>query len=259
MAKRTKKKKRVCQYRIPDNPEGICGIPLSGRGPRRWCPEHAKAMRKSQTRAAVQDFRARYEPLTEIRASAYRVADIVQKGLAKLDPRAVPRRAGLLAAARAGTDPTYLEPRVVGWHTLLEDGIHAYSMVEVTGGTDEFVEFGEVRFGFLSMKPLPISPLDEGFEGHTLKIFEDDGNSPLGAVLRPIVAEARANGWTEEHVIRFNRLPPPRGVDLNGGMLFSLLFLAGDITLGVHVGTLEVSDGQLIWRVHSSKETSEED
>lgn len=257
MAKRTKKKKRICRYPVPNSPQGICGVPLPGRGPRRWCPEHAKAMRKSQTKAAVKNFRARYEPLNEIRARAYRVADIVEKGLAKLDPKLPPRRPGLIAAVRAGVDPTYLEPRVVGWHTLLEDGVHAYSAVEITGDVDEF---HGVRYGFLSMKPLPVRPLDRQFEGEPPELLEDDGDSPLGALLRELVAGAREHGWTEEHVVRFNRLPPPRGVQLNGGgALFTLTFLAGDITLGAHVGTLEVSDGQLVWRVHSSKETSEEE
>src|SRR5436309_4046037 len=61
MAKRGKNKKTTgCVYPVPENPGGICGRPLSGRGRWRWCPQHAQIIRKSQTQTAVSDWRSRY-------------------------------------------------------------------------------------------------------------------------------------------------------------------------------------------------------
>ena len=47
--------KGVCQYPLPENPDGICGHPRSGRGRRAYCPEHAPAgyKAKASTRRAL--------------------------------------------------------------------------------------------------------------------------------------------------------------------------------------------------------------
>lgn len=37
---------RICQYPVPTNRDGICGLPLSGRGRWKYCREHAPLARK---------------------------------------------------------------------------------------------------------------------------------------------------------------------------------------------------------------------
>jgi hypothetical protein len=196
--------------------------------------EHRKTVRKSQTRDAVESFRTTYEPLNAWRETVYRVADKIQKYLAKIDPRAVPRRPALVAAVRAGTDPTYLEPGAIMCHALVETDIHVYGAVEFVRAIGEFAEIGQPRYGWLSVGQLPIAPLRPR-PGQRLGILEAIEGSPIYALFLQILAEARSAGWDGRTVVQFNRLPNPPKVRLDGAMLFSLRYLPRDIVLGAHL------------------------
>lgn len=41
---------KVCSHPDPQNPTGVCQIPLEGRGRSRWCPEHSKLVHAERKR-----------------------------------------------------------------------------------------------------------------------------------------------------------------------------------------------------------------
>jgi hypothetical protein len=86
--------RRTCQYPCPDNPGGVCGVRLSGRGRWKWCLLHAEITREIAKKAGNSLWQRAYRALhaSDIKSKRRidRAVSFIQKHLRDLLPDAKP-------------------------------------------------------------------------------------------------------------------------------------------------------------------------